>query len=68
MNIVVGNNEELVNCQLLQVSKFYIVQSNAFVILSKKYMKILRKYAWWNHYLQALIYITTWSILTIGHK
>jgi len=25
MNIAMGNNEELVNCQLLQVSKFYIV-------------------------------------------
>jgi hypothetical protein len=45
MKIVVGNNEELANRQLLQVSKFYIVQSNAFVILTKKYMEILRKYA-----------------------
>ncbi len=45
MNIVVGNNEEFANCQLLQVSKFYMAQSNAFVILTKKYMEILRKYA-----------------------
>jgi hypothetical protein len=45
MNIVMGNNEEVANRQLLQVSKFYIIQSNAFLILIKKYMKILRKYA-----------------------
>jgi hypothetical protein len=45
MNIAMGNNEKLANPPLLQVSKFYIVQSNAFVILTKKYMEILRKYA-----------------------
>jgi hypothetical protein len=42
--IAMGNNEELANRQLLQVSKFYIAQNNAFVILTKKYMEILRKY------------------------
>jgi len=44
MNIAIGNNEELAYCQLLQVSN-YIVQNNAFRILTKKYMEILRKYA-----------------------
>jgi hypothetical protein len=43
--IAMGNNEELANYQLLQVSKFYIFKSNAFVVLTKKYMEILRKYA-----------------------